>query len=361
MRGRWHWPSRPGQAGTTSLDDAEDRTRVDAARWGMLLPHRELAVAMVLRATGDIAEAEDCVHDAMLRLVRRADLDPARVRSLLVRAALHIAIDHRRAAGRRQTAVLRLGGGAAAAVTSPEMELAQREEAERLRAAIDRLPRREREVMLLRLAGLNVAETARRLGISVKSVEGAYTRARSRIRLLLAGIVAWVLERIRRHSTQGDMVAATTIAVAATATTVAAYVVFDHTWIAGGPAPARAAATEPDRPARFPAAVAAEPVDAADPPGAHLRPPGAPAGSARGTGYVQDSRVDLTLFPHYPSGFKKHDPPPDCNVCVPIDAPLGLASTGIYVTLGDTNPQDNVQAWEDCVNQLDPGDPTDAC
>src|SRR5947209_3602773 len=49
----------------------------------MLLPHRELALGMVLRATGNLAEAEDCVHDAMLRLVRRSDLDPARVRARL--------------------------------------------------------------------------------------------------------------------------------------------------------------------------------------------------------------------------------------------------------------------------------------
>jgi RNA polymerase sigma-70 factor (ECF subfamily) len=193
------------------LDDAEQHTA--NARWAMLLPHRDLALGVVRRATGSMPEAEDCVHDAMLRLVRRSDLDPTRVRSLLVRAALHIAIDRHRAATRQQVAVVRLGGGAAADVVSPEQVAAQRAEAERLLTAIDSLPRRERQVMLLRLAGLNVAETAARLGISTKSVEGAFTRARARVRYLLGAMATGGCDRTRRMGSARGEVAATAVAV----------------------------------------------------------------------------------------------------------------------------------------------------
>jgi len=194
------------------VDDSNDQSRARAARWAMLLPHRELAVGMVVRATGDLAEAEDSVHDAMLRLVRRSDLDPSRVRSLLIRAALHIAIDHRRATARQQSAVVRLGGDAESFAVSPEQVVTQRADAARILTAVDGLPRRERQVILLRLAGLSVAETAARLGISAKSVEGAYTRARARVRYLLGAAFAWVMERLRRAASPRGEALATTVA-----------------------------------------------------------------------------------------------------------------------------------------------------
>ena len=322
----------------------------------MLLPHRELAVAMVLRSTGDPAEAEDCVHDAMLRLVRREDLDPARVRSLLVRAALHIAIDHRRSAGRRQSAVLRLGGGAAAEVTSPEQVLAERTEAERLLAAVDRLPRRERQVMLLRLAGLSVAETARRLGISVKSVEGAYTRARARVRLLLGGILAWLLDRIRRTASRGETGVAAGTAVAMAATTVVALVAFNRTWVAGDtPSQRGASAVRLPRPGNppSPAIDGTAPARSPDRP-PHTAPPPTDAAQPAGT-------LLNRFFP--PQKGPVHNPPPDCQVCIPIDAPFGLASTGVYVNGIDTNPQDTVDEWEACAGDLTPNasNPGDFC
>jgi RNA polymerase sigma-70 factor (ECF subfamily) len=159
----------------------------EAGRWEMLLAHRERTVATLQRATRSRAEAEDCVHEAMLRLVRRRDLDPTRVHSLLTRTALHIAMDHLRSRRRRDRAVVRLGGGAMSEVVSPDDLLLEREEARRVAAAVRSLPRRERQVMLLRLAGLSVGETARTLGLSYKSVEGAYTRARARVRGWLGG------------------------------------------------------------------------------------------------------------------------------------------------------------------------------
>jgi len=198
------------------MDDTAGGTRAspeDLRRWEMLLRHREHAVTVVRRKYGDRAEAEDCVHDAMLRLAGRDDLDPERLHSLLTRTALNIAVDHRRARRREERAVVRLGGGAMAEAVSPEDLLAERTETERLLATTDELPRRERQVFLLRSAGLSPGEVARFLGLSYKSVEGAYTRARARIRMLLGGVLAWLATRLRRvNSSGGEAAALATVA-----------------------------------------------------------------------------------------------------------------------------------------------------
>jgi RNA polymerase sigma factor (sigma-70 family) len=297
------------------LHDADDER---AARWEMLLPHRELALGMVLRATGNLAEAEDCVHDAMLRLVRRSDLDPARVRALLVRASLHIAIDHRRAATRQQTAVIRLGGGAAAEVVSPEQVVAQRAEVARVVAALDSLPRREREVMLLRLSGLNVAETAARMGISYKSVEGSYTRGRARMRHLLAVVVAGVVERLRRAASPGGEMAATTVAALL---------------LLGGPGAGGAAAGE--QPTDLPRGGAHRPVPlaVASTPPPTVSAPNAPE-PEQPPGTTPRPRPPRTLAPHLrlPT-WQPGSPHPDATVDAPIEAPFGLGAAGVYVVL----------------------------
>ena len=180
----------------------------------MLERYREQAVAAVQRVVGDPAEAEDCVQEAMLRLVRRGDLDPGRVRSLLARAATHIAIDRRRSRHRQERAVARLRAAAATReAPSPEDIAGEHADVERAMAAIDSLPRRERQVMLMRLSGLSPSETAQRLGLSYKSVEGAYTRARARVKLFLGGALAWLVARLRRLAAPGGEAFASAVAV----------------------------------------------------------------------------------------------------------------------------------------------------
>jgi RNA polymerase sigma-70 factor (ECF subfamily) len=301
------------------LDDSEHR-------WDMLMRHRDVALGVVLRATGSLAEAEDCVHDAMLRLARRSDLDPARVRSLLIRTALHIAIDHRRAAAREQAALVRLGGGAGGEAVSPEQTVAQRADVARVLAAVDSLPRRERQVMFLRLMGLDVAETAARLGISPKSVEGAFTRARARLRLLFGGLLGWLAGRLRRIASPHREVAATT---------AAALLLTGPPWGTGGDEP-------PQRsPARAPAAIPR---------------------TGAGTGGMPPARADLHRGGgdpkpppprHHPpksdSRWGKHDPHPGAWAVGPFDTPYDLASWGVDATVMPIDPTRVAQAVEDCL------------
>lgn len=179
----------------------------------MLERHREQAMAAVQRATVDASEAEDCVQEALLRLALRNDLDPSRVRSLLTRTAMGIAIDRLRARGRAERLAIRLGGGMAAQTVSPEQVAGDRADLRRAFLAISSLPWSERRVLLLRVSGMSIAETARHLGVTQKSVEGAFTRARARLRILVGGALAWVAARLRRAPSQSGEAIAAAVAV----------------------------------------------------------------------------------------------------------------------------------------------------
>ena len=70
--------------------------------------------------------------------------------------------------------------------TSPSQRLLRKEVQHRMRAALDRLPVRDREVLELRhLEQLSVAETAAALGLSQAAVKTRHLRALERLRDLL--------------------------------------------------------------------------------------------------------------------------------------------------------------------------------
>jgi RNA polymerase sigma factor (sigma-70 family) len=73
-----------------------------------------------------------------------------------------------------------------ALVETPEQTASQRQRGERLSAAVARLPTGHREVVALTLEGLGYREIADVLGISESNVGARLTRARARLRQLLA-------------------------------------------------------------------------------------------------------------------------------------------------------------------------------
>ncbi len=100
-------------------------------------------------------------------------------RALLYRTARNLVADHRRRGVQRNHRGLdacdRL---AAAEYEQPDNRLADRQEVERLLAAIQALPPRCREAFILhKFDGLPQAEVARRMGISVNMVEKHIIRA----------------------------------------------------------------------------------------------------------------------------------------------------------------------------------------
>lgn len=146
-------------------------------------------VAYAGRLLNDRAEAEDVAQEAMLRLWRIAPdwrQGEAKVTSWLYRVATNLCIDRQRR-GRRQAPLEAAGEpedgrpGAVAAMTEAERARA-------LQAALDGLPDRQRQAVVLRhLEGLSNPEIAQIMDIGVEAVESLTARGKRALAAALAG------------------------------------------------------------------------------------------------------------------------------------------------------------------------------
>jgi len=141
-----------------------------------------LAHRVALGVLRNPTEAEDVAQEAMLRAYRNfAQLrERERFRPWLVRTAWRLALDARRAAGRRERHEL----AAAEARGEPEAEaLAAASEFERhVAAALDALPDKLRLVMVLAaIEGYNTREVASLVGIPEGTVKTRLFRARQQM------------------------------------------------------------------------------------------------------------------------------------------------------------------------------------
>ncbi len=152
---------------------------------------RDLAQRTFLRA-----------FEAARRSFRRGHRDAVPFRRWLVRVAVNLAKNHVRDEARRAHPALAVAGGAggydpfasaaaheAAAADTPDAvaAIARAEEAARLRLAVLRLPRRQREVLTLRIdAELPFAEIAEALGITENAAKVTFHPATRRLRAALA-------------------------------------------------------------------------------------------------------------------------------------------------------------------------------
>ena len=128
-------------------------------------------VPMVLYATRFVdgrAAAEDAVQDVFVRLVSIHDrIDAQRdTKSLLFTMLHHHLVDQFRREGKMQRTKLT----EALLEESPEQTLVEMELYQRLCEAIDTLPRKNAEVMRMKMEGLDDHEIAQRLGISYETV-----------------------------------------------------------------------------------------------------------------------------------------------------------------------------------------------
>jgi DNA-binding CsgD family transcriptional regulator len=126
---------------------------------------------------------------------------------------MRLAVDQHRQPLRRRAALRRLFASTVA--RSPEDEALDRLDARRMLGFADHLAAHERSVLLLRAQGVAAAEVAGELGVSYKSVEGAYTRARRKLRAA-AGATAALAALGLRHLLRG--ISATPAMAAAMAT-----------------------------------------------------------------------------------------------------------------------------------------------
>lgn len=189
------------QATAPLSDDGPDRDAVllaayargDAAAARALadrhLPRLLSYATRMLR--GDRAEAEDVAQDTMLRLWRIAPdwrAGEAQVSTWLYRVATNLCTDRLRRAGRR---------GAVALEDAPEPEdegpgvearLIAGERMAALQAALDSLPERQRQAVIMRhIEGLSNPEIAAVMDTGIEAVESLTARGRRALAERLAG------------------------------------------------------------------------------------------------------------------------------------------------------------------------------
>src|SRR5690606_178371 len=107
----------------------------------------------LLRLTGDTDAAEDVCQEAFLRLLRRADLTGADARLWICAVASHLVRDRGRSVVRPPR--LRASGEPPTPTPSPapDDEMERSERVERVRAALARMPERDRQLLLMREEG----------------------------------------------------------------------------------------------------------------------------------------------------------------------------------------------------------------
>lgn len=161
-------------------DAARDLTRRLAPR----------AFGVAYRVLGDRAEAEDAAQEAMMRLWRMApDWQPgtAKVSTWLYRVTLNLCLDIKR---RRRGGMARLDDVAEPSDpgASATERLQQAERADALQSALNTLPDRQRQAVVLRhLEGLSNPEIAEAMDISTEAVESLTARGKRALSRALAG------------------------------------------------------------------------------------------------------------------------------------------------------------------------------
>lgn len=143
---------------------------------------------MATRMLGDAAEAEDVTQEAMLRLWRIATewrQGEAQVGTWLYRVATNLCTDRlRRKRPVDIDSVPEMADGRAA----PEEELLESDRARALQEALDQLPERQRQAVVLRhLEGLSNPEIAEVMDIGVEAVESLTARGKRALAAALSG------------------------------------------------------------------------------------------------------------------------------------------------------------------------------
>ena len=169
----------------------EQSTRADETRWFVDEVHtHDIALKRYLRSSFPaLRDVEDIAQESYLRIWKQRAADPIRsAKAFLFNIAHRLALD-------RLRRIRRSPIDPAANIDqlyvfdhapSPYETLGRREKVQLLIDAIDALPARCRDVIILRkLQLLSQRETASRLGISEKGVEIQLTRGLERCRALI--------------------------------------------------------------------------------------------------------------------------------------------------------------------------------
>jgi RNA polymerase sigma-70 factor (ECF subfamily) len=138
-------------------------------------------VRFLHRKVWDEERARDLAQETFARALDQAPDNP---RAWLFRVASNLARDEARLVVRRKRHLVLLRSEAErmeAEAPTAAAEMEAREQAERLRLALERLSERDREVLLLWDAGMSYPEIARETGLAAGAVGTTLSRARRKL------------------------------------------------------------------------------------------------------------------------------------------------------------------------------------
>ncbi|GAA3780423.1 sigma-70 family RNA polymerase sigma factor [Streptomyces phyllanthi] len=199
--------------------DTHAETPAAQDRWERMWSHREQLLKVARRRSMSQEDAEDAVHEAMLRAAERPDLDDERLGAWLTTVTMRLCVDRYRQVNRE--AEVRSSPTLVAPGPVPvEEAVCDRAEARWLAVRSGELPARQAEALRLKSEDLDVGQVAVRMGLSYRTVESLLARARRTLRASLAGTLGAVLFLLGRGRPRGGG-NAQAIAVASTAATLA--------------------------------------------------------------------------------------------------------------------------------------------
>ena len=167
--------------------------------WPNLLAQHDRWLRTVAYARlGERSAVDDVLQEVALAVVRQSAplIDPSKVAPWLYRITVHQCLLFRRKSGRRRKLTERFGIFCPptehdALTPEPLDWLLAHERRALVRRALERLPRRDAEILLLKYTeNWNYHQIARHLGVSHSAVEARLHRARARLRAELVALEA---------------------------------------------------------------------------------------------------------------------------------------------------------------------------
>jgi len=158
----------------------------------------------------NVDDAEDAVHEAMVRAAENANVDDARLGAWLTSVTTRLCVDRFRQINREAEVHTRAARTAAAPATVEEA-VCDQAEAKWLAGRSADLPIRQAEVLSLRAQGLDLAQISQRTGLSYQAVRSLLARARRALRAVLAAtlvLAVWVWRGRPRVVKEGAQTAA---------------------------------------------------------------------------------------------------------------------------------------------------------
>ncbi len=127
------------------------------------------------RLTGDPDAADDIAQESFVRLLKQELTEPE-IRPWLFTVAMNLVRDRARKMERRQR-LLSTAPSLASPVSRPDDDVERAERVMAVRAALDRLSERDRQLLLMREEGFKYEEIANVIGVAPASVGTLIARA----------------------------------------------------------------------------------------------------------------------------------------------------------------------------------------